>query len=185
MDLKSNHASPVLTETSPINKSRLGRANFLPCSASSSPLSPGLNLTIPRKNGILDDIRAAAWVDAMKSSSPPPKMITKDINNDVVADEADVAYQTWMVILHIFLNFPCIWPKIVDFFSILAFNFAAKVSISSVVFWAIRKLCEGQADCFVPRLWWDPFSHRWEPWPRIHVGICKSFLHASYMEDPF
>ncbi|XP_056158925.1 trehalose-phosphate phosphatase A isoform X1 [Syzygium oleosum] len=97
MDLKSNHASPVLPETSPMNKSRLGRANFLPCSASSSPLSPGLNLTIPRKNGILDDIRSAAWVDAMKSSSPPPKMITKDINNDVVADEADVAYQTWML----------------------------------------------------------------------------------------
>ncbi|XP_030532938.1 trehalose-phosphate phosphatase A [Rhodamnia argentea] len=97
MDLKSNHASPVLTETSPINKSRRGlRANLLPCSAPSAAVSP-LYLTIPRKkNGILDDVRSAAWVDAMKSSSPPPKMITKDITNDVEAAEADVADQIWM-----------------------------------------------------------------------------------------
>lgn len=112
MDLKSNHASPVLTETSPINKSRLGpRADLLPCSVPSAPFSPGLYLTIPRKkNGILDDVRSATWVDAMKLSSPPPKIKTKDIGNDVVAAEADVGYQTWMVILHVLLNFSCIWP---------------------------------------------------------------------------
>lgn len=97
MDLKSNHASPVLTETSPINKSRPGhRANLLSCSAPSAPFSPGLWLTIPgKKNGILDDVRSATWVDAMKLSSPPTKMMTKDINNDVVAAEADVAYRIW------------------------------------------------------------------------------------------
>lgn len=99
MDLKSNHASPVLTEASPINKSRRGlRAKLLLCSAPSASFSPGLPLISPKmKHAILDDVRSATWLDAMKSSSPPPKLITKDIDNDIGASEPDVAYQTWML----------------------------------------------------------------------------------------
>lgn len=99
MDLKSNHASPVLAETSPINKSRLGlRANSVPCSAPSAPFSSGLYLIVPRKkNGILEDVRSPAWLDAMKLSSPSAKLMANDGDNDVVASEADVAYQTWML----------------------------------------------------------------------------------------
>lgn len=90
MDLKSNHASPVLTDTAPLNKSRLGlRSSLLTRPTPSPALSSGLYLAVPRKKtGILDDVRYSGCLDAMKSSSPPPKMIT-------ISD--DIAYQTWMV----------------------------------------------------------------------------------------
>ncbi|KAI4383066.1 hypothetical protein MLD38_008946 [Melastoma candidum] len=90
MDLKSNHASPVLTDSAPLSKSRLGlRSNLLTRPTPSPALSPGLYLNVPRKkSGILEEVRYSGCLDAMKSSSPPPRLIT-------ISD--DIAYQTWML----------------------------------------------------------------------------------------
>lgn len=97
MDLKSNHTAPVLTDPAPINKSRLGvHSGMLPYSRAA--YSASLLLSIPRKKtGILDDVRSSSWLDAMKSSSPPHKKITKVFNNDYALSDADVAYNTWLV----------------------------------------------------------------------------------------
>ncbi|KAI5346872.1 hypothetical protein L3X38_014751 [Prunus dulcis] len=99
MDLKSNHAAPVLTDPTPLSKSRLGvPSSLLQYSPPGAAFSAGLILTIPRrKAGLLDDVRSNSWLDAMKSSSPPHRKITKDVNNEPVANEADIAYHTWMV----------------------------------------------------------------------------------------
>lgn len=107
MDLKSNHTSPVLTDPAPLGKSRLGvHSSLLPYSPPGTAFPTGLLLTIPRrKNGFLDDVRSSSWLDAMKSSSPPHRKITKDVNNESAATEADIAYRTWMVIIissHVF-----------------------------------------------------------------------------------
>ncbi|XP_041007729.1 trehalose-phosphate phosphatase A-like [Juglans microcarpa x Juglans regia] len=99
MDLKSNHATPVLTDpAAPINKSRLGmHSSLLPYSPPLAVFPPGILLTIPRKKaGILDEFRSSIWLDAMKSSSPPPKKITKDVSNEYSSTDADVAYNAWM-----------------------------------------------------------------------------------------
>ncbi|XP_065632022.1 trehalose-phosphate phosphatase A isoform X2 [Quercus suber] len=97
MDLKSNHTAPVLTDPAPINKSRLGvHSSMLPYSRAAFP--GGLLLSIPwKKTVILDDVRSSSWLDAMKSSSPPPKKITKVFNNDYALSDTDVAYNTWLV----------------------------------------------------------------------------------------
>ncbi|KAE8022385.1 hypothetical protein FH972_008187 [Carpinus fangiana] len=97
MDLKSNRTSPVLTDPAPMNMSTLGmHSTRLPYSSPRAPLCPGL--TIPwKKTGILDDFRSSCWLDAMKSSSPPPKKITKAVNNEYASYDADVAYNAWMV----------------------------------------------------------------------------------------
>ncbi|XP_050384799.1 trehalose-phosphate phosphatase A [Argentina anserina] len=99
MDLKSSHTSPVLADPAPLGKSRLGvPSSLLPYSPSGTAFQAGLLLTIPRrKNGFLDDVRSSSWLDAMKSSSPPHRKITKDVNNDSAATECDIAYRTWMV----------------------------------------------------------------------------------------
>lgn len=99
MDLKSNHTSPVMTDPPPLSKSRLGvHSSLLPYSPPGA-FSP-LLLTIPRKKtGILDDVRSCSWLDAMKSSSPPHRKITKDVNNEFASSDADIAYRTWMVLL--------------------------------------------------------------------------------------
>ncbi|XVE63896.1 hypothetical protein DITRI_Ditri07aG0057900 [Diplodiscus trichospermus] len=98
MDLKSNHTTPVLADPAPISKSRLGvPSSLLPYSPSGAAFPPNLFLTVPRKKtGILDDVRASSWLDAMKSSSPPTKK-TRDFNNELVSSDTDVAYRTWMV----------------------------------------------------------------------------------------
>uniref|UniRef100_A0A5B6ZIH0 Trehalose 6-phosphate phosphatase n=1 Tax=Davidia involucrata TaxID=16924 RepID=A0A5B6ZIH0_DAVIN len=98
MDLKSTNASPVLTDTAPINKSRLGiYSSLLPYTQSGASFSSGI-LTIPRrKPGKLDDVRSNGWLDAMKSSSPPRKMILKDFNVEVASDDIDIAYYSWML----------------------------------------------------------------------------------------
>ncbi|KAG2715637.1 hypothetical protein I3843_03G089500 [Carya illinoinensis] len=96
MDLKSSRAASVLTDPGPINKSRLCmHSSVLPYSPPRAAFSPGLLLIIPRKKtGILDDFRTSSWLDAMKSSSPPPKIAaTKD---EYSSTEADVAYNAWM-----------------------------------------------------------------------------------------
>ncbi|XP_021909458.1 trehalose-phosphate phosphatase A [Carica papaya] len=99
MDLKSNHTSPVITDSAPLSKSRLGvHSNLLPYSPPGTGFSQNLILTVPRKKtGILDDVRASGWLDAMKSSSPPHKKITKDFNSELSSTDTDVAYCTWML----------------------------------------------------------------------------------------
>lgn len=94
MDLKSNHTAPVLTDPAPISKSRLGvHSSLLPYSPGTA-FSSNLFLTIPwKKTGVLDDVRSSSWLDAMKSSSPTHKRITKE---NASADN-DVAYATWTV----------------------------------------------------------------------------------------
>lgn len=101
MDLKSNHASPVLTENSSLNIPRLAlRPSLLACSSPAAIFSPGLHLTVPRKKpGILDDVRSTGWLDAMKASSPPPKRISRDVNNEDGAADTDLAHRTWMVMV--------------------------------------------------------------------------------------
>ncbi|CAK7355805.1 unnamed protein product [Dovyalis caffra] len=91
MDIESNHSSPVLTDSTPINKSRLGiHSNLLPYAPSGGSLSPSKYINIPRKKpGKLDEVCANAWLDAMKSSSPPRKKLIKD--------GADTAYSSWML----------------------------------------------------------------------------------------
>ncbi|XP_068649887.1 probable trehalose-phosphate phosphatase F [Aristolochia californica] len=101
MDLKSNHAAPVLTDPVPVNKSRLGiHSNLFPCSAPGPTVfSSGLYLTIPRRKAIpgkLDDFRASSWLDAMQSSSPPRKKLSKESNFDAVSDD-NVAYNSWVL----------------------------------------------------------------------------------------
>lgn len=105
MDLKSNHISPVLTDPAPLGKSRLGvHSSLLSYSPPGTAFPADLLLTIPRrKNAFLDDVRSSSWLDAMKSSSPPHRKITKDVNNDSAATEYDIAYRTWMVIIISFL----------------------------------------------------------------------------------
>jgi trehalose 6-phosphate phosphatase len=101
MDLKSNQASPVLTDPAPINKSRLGIPSRLPYTQQAASFSSSKYMTIPRKKpGKLDDVRSNGWLDAMKSSSPPRKKLIKDFNFEVASDDADFAHFSWM------LNYP-------------------------------------------------------------------------------
>ena len=99
MDLKSNHASPVLADPPPLSKSRLGgvHTSLLPYSTPGAAFPGSLYLTIPRKKNVLDDVRSSSWLDAMKASSPPHRKITKDVNNESGATDADISYHTWMV----------------------------------------------------------------------------------------
>ncbi|KAL6556288.1 hypothetical protein OROGR_005576 [Orobanche gracilis] len=99
MDLKSRKTSPVLADPAPLNKSRLGiRSGLLPRSQSGQSFSTSIP-TVPRKKpGKLDDVRSNGWLDAMKSSSPPRKKILMDLNSaDVISEDADVAYLSWMI----------------------------------------------------------------------------------------
>lgn len=98
MDLKPNHTAPVLADPAPISKSRLGvHSGLLPYAPAAVAFSPNLFLTVPRKKtGILDDVRASSWLDAMKSSSPPHKK-TREFNKELVSADTDVAYSTWMI----------------------------------------------------------------------------------------
>ncbi|KAH1074807.1 hypothetical protein J1N35_027135 [Gossypium stocksii] len=105
MDLKSNHTAPVLADPAPISKSRLVASSLLPYSSPAPVFSPNLLLTVPRKKtGILDDVRASSWLDAMKSSSPRHTS-TRDYNHEIVSADTDVAYRTWMV-LFLFYFYP-------------------------------------------------------------------------------
>ena len=97
MDLKSSHTAPVLTDPAPISKSRLGvHPNLLPYPTGAF---SDLILNIPRKKtGILDDVRACSWLDAMKASSPPHRKMMKDSNNELAPIDS-AAYRAWMVII--------------------------------------------------------------------------------------
>uniref|UniRef100_A0A1J3IFY3 Trehalose 6-phosphate phosphatase n=1 Tax=Noccaea caerulescens TaxID=107243 RepID=A0A1J3IFY3_NOCCA len=94
MDIKSGHSSPVMTDSPPISNSRLTiRQNRVPYSSATA-LSQNNNLllTVPRKKtGILDDvIKSNGWLDAMKSSSPPPSILNKDSDAST-----DMTYREW------------------------------------------------------------------------------------------
>ncbi|CAL9243113.1 unnamed protein product [Arabidopsis halleri] len=97
MDIKSGHSSPVMTDSPPISNSRLTiRQNRLPySSAAATAISQNNNLllTVPRKKtGILDDVKSNGWLDAMKSSSPPPTILNKD---NLSSDAVDMTYREW------------------------------------------------------------------------------------------
>ncbi|GMI75640.1 trehalose-6-phosphate phosphatase A [Hibiscus trionum] len=95
MDVKSNHTSPVLTDPAPLSKSRLRVTSGL-LQYSRAAFSPNLFLTVPRmKTGIID-IYASNCLDSMESSSPPHKK-SREINNDLVSADTDVAYRTWLL----------------------------------------------------------------------------------------
>ncbi|CAL5407687.1 unnamed protein product [Camellia sinensis] len=97
MDVKSNHSAPVLADPAPMNNTRLGIHSSL-YSPPGVVFSHGLYLTIPRKKtNTLDDFRSSSWLDAMKSSSPTYRKITKDSGTDLVSTDADVAYRNWML----------------------------------------------------------------------------------------
>ncbi|XP_020215083.1 trehalose-phosphate phosphatase A [Cajanus cajan] len=100
MDLKSNH-TPVLTDSAPVTKSRLGvHSSLLPYSHTGATFTHGMLLTIPRKKtGILEDVRCSGWLDAMKSSSPPPRKIAKDVSHGFASSDADTAgsYFSWLL----------------------------------------------------------------------------------------
>lgn len=100
MDLKSNHNSPILTDPAPISKSRLGvHSNMLPYAAAPGVgFSPNLLLIPRKKTGVLDDVRASSWLDAMKSSSPPPSRIAKDVVSELPPLDPDFLYRSWMVL---------------------------------------------------------------------------------------
>ncbi|KAL0409443.1 UNVERIFIED_CONTAM: putative trehalose-phosphate phosphatase F [Sesamum radiatum] len=99
MDLKSTNGSLVVADPAPITKSRLGAySGLMPYSQSGQSFSANI-ATVPRKKPAkLDDVLSNGWLDAMISSSPPRKKVHKDFNAfDIVSDEADVAYQSWMI----------------------------------------------------------------------------------------
>lgn len=101
MELKSSHASPVLTDPAPINKSRLGiPSSLLSYSQQGASFSSGKYASNPRKKpGKLDDVRSNGWLDSMKSSSPPRKKLIMDFGVEV--NDAETAYRSWMVILQL------------------------------------------------------------------------------------
>ncbi|XP_073293015.1 trehalose-phosphate phosphatase A-like [Primulina huaijiensis] len=98
MDLKSKHTSPVLTDTAPMNNSRLGiHSAMLPYPTNGPAFSSNLFLTIPRKkSGILDDVRSSLF-DTMKSSSPTHNMLTKESSTETALSDSDLAYRDWLV----------------------------------------------------------------------------------------
>ncbi|CAH8330418.1 unnamed protein product [Eruca vesicaria subsp. sativa] len=97
MDVNSGHSSPVMTDSPQISNSRLTvRQNRLPPYSSSTAASQNNNLllTVPRKKtGIIDDVKANAWLDAMIASSPTPAIVNKDnISSDATTD---MTYHEW------------------------------------------------------------------------------------------
>ncbi|XP_010443302.1 PREDICTED: trehalose-phosphate phosphatase A-like isoform X2 [Camelina sativa] len=97
MDIKSGHSSPVMTDSPPLSSARLTiRQNRIPYSSAAA-LSQNSNLllTVPRKKtGILDDVKSTGWLDAMKSSSPPPTLVNKD---NFSTEATDMTYREWML----------------------------------------------------------------------------------------
>ncbi|ONK55695.1 uncharacterized protein A4U43_C10F60 [Asparagus officinalis] len=95
MDLKSTHKSPVLADSVPMNKSRLGlSSSSVPYSASTTGYSsPGMYLTTPRRKPApskLDDVRVSA-------SSPPQKKLNKEFGFEPESEEAETSYHTWVM----------------------------------------------------------------------------------------
>ncbi|RDY12429.1 Trehalose-phosphate phosphatase A, partial [Mucuna pruriens] len=96
MDLKPN-ITPVLTDATPLTRSRLGvPSGMSPYSPKGATFPHGPLLAIPRKKtGILDDVRSNSWLDAMKSSSPTHNKVSKDVSHGI--GSSDAAYNTWLL----------------------------------------------------------------------------------------
>lgn len=95
MDIKSGHSSPVMTDSPSILTIRQNRLPYSSSAAAATALSQNNNLflTVPRKKtGILDDVKSSGWLDAMKSSSPPPAIVNKD---NISSDATDMSYREW------------------------------------------------------------------------------------------
>ncbi|KAK4844415.1 hypothetical protein QYF36_019991 [Acer negundo] len=98
MEFKSNHASPVLTDPSPLNKSRRGIHSSLMPFSQAGPSFSGKYVTVTRKKPAkLDDVRSNGWLDAMKSSSPPHKKLNKSFNSEVTSDDSEFGYCCWLL----------------------------------------------------------------------------------------
>ncbi|KAK4486400.1 hypothetical protein RD792_009074 [Penstemon davidsonii] len=100
MDVKSTNASAILADPAPMNKSRLGIfSRLFPYSQSGPSISTnGVHSVTRKKPAKLDDVRSNGWLDAMKSSSPPRKKVHKEFNTiDIVSDDSEIAYQSWMI----------------------------------------------------------------------------------------
>lgn len=98
MDLKSSHASPVLTDPVPVNKSRLRmHSSLLGYSQQDSPHSPGKCSRCNSRKSV-DDVRSNGWLDAMKASSPPRKKLLKGSSAQVASIDYDIEdYYSWML----------------------------------------------------------------------------------------
>ncbi|KAK7401440.1 hypothetical protein VNO78_12927 [Psophocarpus tetragonolobus] len=95
MDLKPN-LNPVLTDATPLTRSRLGGVPSGLYSPKGATFPHGPLLAIPRKKtGILDDVRSSCWLDAMKSSSPTHNKVSKDVSHGI--GSPDTAYSTWLL----------------------------------------------------------------------------------------
>ncbi|KAL9261740.1 Trehalose-phosphate phosphatase A-like protein [Drosera capensis] len=90
--------TPVLADPAPINNSGLGiHSSLLPYPPPWAGFPRNLNLSIPRrKTGVVDDLRSG-WIDAMKSSSPPPQKLAYDASFPSESADPDAAYSTWML----------------------------------------------------------------------------------------
>lgn len=107
MDITSNHASSVLIDPAPVSNSSLVgvHSSLLPYPQQGMSSSSSKYITIPRrKPGKFDDVRSNGWLDAMKASSPPRKMMAKDFNLEIASEDFDTSYISWMVILSSFLR---------------------------------------------------------------------------------
>ena len=165
MDMNSNH-TPVLTDSAPITNSRL-HSNLLPYSHTGATFSHGMLLNIPRKKtGILEDVFSCGWLDAMKSSSPPPKYITKDVNHGFSSSESD-PYFNWLVlhtpVFQLVTEFCSFYDGVVYVISFFIFVnfFVAKISISTCIFWSNNKLRKRQKNCIIFGLRWNSFTNCW------------------------
>uniref|UniRef100_A0A6N2MLH1 Trehalose 6-phosphate phosphatase n=1 Tax=Salix viminalis TaxID=40686 RepID=A0A6N2MLH1_SALVM len=97
MELQSNHSAPVLTDSAPLSKSRLGGYRGLMSYSLPGAAFPQ-DLSVPwRKTGVFDDVRTIGWLDAMISSSPTHKKFTKEINHELSSPDPEVAYRAWLL----------------------------------------------------------------------------------------
>lgn len=101
MDVKSTKTSPVLADSAPINKSRLGiHSSRLPYSQAGPTSSNNILTILRKKRGNFDDVWTNGWLDAMRSSSPPRKNILQNFTSgEVASDDGDIAHRAWMVCL--------------------------------------------------------------------------------------
>ncbi|XP_051130025.1 probable trehalose-phosphate phosphatase F [Andrographis paniculata] len=96
MDLNPMDGSPVVADPALI-KTLGGCSSLLPYPQSGQSFSTSVFVVPRKKPGKLEDVRANSWLDAMKSSSPPRKIILKDFSSADISDEADISHQSWMI----------------------------------------------------------------------------------------
>ncbi|CAI9771537.1 unnamed protein product [Fraxinus pennsylvanica] len=98
MDMKSTKSSSILTDSPPVNKSRLGiHSSLLPYSQASPTCSNSILAISRKKPGTFDDAQSNGWLEAMRSSSPPRKKILKDTDLEVASDDGDIIYLSWTI----------------------------------------------------------------------------------------